>query len=105
MTTNSDSTTKEHTPTPWEATLDRHISEITTAGETHDPIADVVNEMDAIHIVRCVNERDELLEALETISRGEGRFSRDPLTHADNCVEDMKAIATKALAKARGEAS
>ena len=36
--------------------------------------------------------------ALALISEGRGRYSRDPLTHADNTIEDMKAHATKALA-------
>lgn len=31
----------------------------------------------------------ELLEALRQIAKGEGRFSRDPLTHASNTIEDM----------------
>jgi hypothetical protein len=35
--------------------------------------------------------------ALAIISEGRGRFSRDPLTHADNTIEDMKAHAAKAL--------
>lgn len=39
-----------------------------------------------------------MVEALVTISKGEGRFSRDPLTHADNTIEDMKKVATDALA-------
>jgi len=39
---------------------------------------------------------------LEEIEKGEGRFSRDPLTHADNCIEDMKSIARAAIAKAKG---
>ena len=41
----------------------------------------------------------ELLEALEDIAKGEGRYSHDHLTHAENCIEDMKAIAVKAIAK------
>jgi len=41
----------------------------------------------------------DLVEALEKISLGEGRFSRDPLEHAGSCIEDMKAIAVAALAR------
>lgn len=40
--------------------------------------------------------------ALEEISRGEGRYSRDPLEHADNCIENMKAIANAALSPDAG---
>ena len=37
------------------------------------------------------------IEALEKISKKEGRFSRDRLTHANNTIEDMALIAEKAL--------
>ncbi len=37
-------------------------------------------------------------EKLEEITRGAGRFSRDPLIHASNTVEDMKELAREALA-------
>ena len=39
-------------------------------------------------------------KALEEISKGEGAFSRDPLTHASNTIESMKRIAQEALKKA-----
>ena len=42
-------------------------------------------------------ERDHYLKALEKIEKGEGPFSIDPLTHAINTIEAMKAIATDAL--------
>jgi len=35
--------------------------------------------------------------ALREIAKGAGPFSRDPLTHAFNCIESMKAIAVEAL--------
>ena len=35
--------------------------------------------------------------ALAEIAQGMGAFSRDPLTHAENCIDSMKAIATAAL--------
>lgn len=41
----------------------------------------------------------EMAEALAVISHGSGKFSRDPLEHAANCIEEMKAIAEAALAK------
>lgn len=44
-----------------------------------------------------------MLAALEEIAKGEGRFSRDPLTHATNTVEDMQALAVAAIAKATEE--
>jgi hypothetical protein len=39
-----------------------------------------------------------LQEALSEIEKGEGRYSRDPLTHASNTIEDIRALATAALA-------
>jgi hypothetical protein len=41
--------------------------------------------------------RSRLREVLEEITRGEGAFNRDPLKHADNTVENMKALAREAL--------
>ena len=38
-----------------------------------------------------------LVAALEEIAKGEGPFSRDPLTHAENIIEAMKEIARAAL--------
>ena len=61
---------------------------------------------DVFHANACVNACAGLnpeaiqaaIEALEKIIKGEGRFSRDPLEHADSCIEDMKALAVAALA-------
>lgn len=39
----------------------------------------------------------ELLEALKEIAKGEGAYSRDPLTHAGNTITSMKNIATEAI--------
>ena len=36
-------------------------------------------------------------ELLEEIAKGAGAFNRDPLTHAHNCIEDMKELAKQAL--------
>lgn len=41
-----------------------------------------------------------LLAALEQIAKGEGAFSRDPLEHASNVIEEAKAIASAAIRKA-----
>jgi hypothetical protein len=44
-------------------------------------------------------DRIEALEAaLREITRGEGRYSRDPYEHACNTIEDFIAIASAALA-------
>jgi len=56
---------------------------------------------DAYGLIVDLKARIEVLEgSLREIAKGEGRFSRDPLTHATNTIEDMKAIAEAAL---RGE--
>ena len=44
---------------------------------------------------------DALVAALETITKGEGAYSRDPLTHASNTIDAMKATAAAALAAAK----
>ena len=44
-------------------------------------------------------ERYAIQEALKRISKAEGRFSRDPLTHATNTIEDMVEIADAMIAK------
>ena len=44
----------------------------------------------------------ELFTALKEISKGDGEFSRDPLTHAQNCIENMKGIAKEAIAEVEG---
>ena len=42
-------------------------------------------------------EIERLRKALQQISKGEGPFSRDPLTHASNTIDAMKAEAVEAL--------
>ncbi len=39
----------------------------------------------------------ELEGALTEIAKGEGEYSRDPMEHAINTIDSMKAIATKAI--------
>lgn len=55
----------------------------------------------ALKIPELVTQRlaahSALLEALKQIAKGEGAFSRDQLTHANNTIQDMKAIAESAL--------
>jgi hypothetical protein len=44
-------------------------------------------------------ERNELLETLVEISKGEGRYDMDQLKHASNTIEDMKELAEEAIQK------
>jgi len=43
------------------------------------------------------DELEGMKRALERISEGRGRYSRDPLTHAANTIDDMKQTALDAL--------
>ena len=40
---------------------------------------------------------EPLLAALKEIAKGEGKFNRDPLTHANNTIENMINIAQDAI--------
>jgi len=51
---------------------------------------------------RLIASSPDLLAALEEIAKGEGAFSLDPLTHAGNTIENMKAIARAAIENAKG---
>ena len=51
---------------------------------------------------RLDENKYELYEALKEIRKGEGAFSRDHLTHAQNTIANMRDIAIEALAKIEG---
>ena len=55
---------------------------------------------DYVHVIEQQNA--ELLAALKEIAKMEGAYSRDPLTHAENVIENLTNIANKAIAKAEG---
>lgn len=50
-------------------------------------------------LLQVEREAKDMEATLREIAKGEGRFSLDPLKHASNTVEDMKALADAALAK------
>lgn len=58
-----------------------------------------VEKFVAIHDARLL---EPMVKALEEIAKGEGPFSREPLTHAENTIENMKSIAWAAIRQARG---
>lgn len=66
-------------------------------GETEQEVYE-----DFSKLALAYNSHDDLVSALEEISRGAGVYSTDPLEHAGNCIDEMKAIAIAALAKAKG---
>jgi hypothetical protein len=86
--------------------LERQLAEVQARLNESCPIC---GKPESEHGSVCPNEKDDrriaaMREALEKIAKGEGRFSRDQLTHASNTIEDMKAIAEEALGrKAAGE--
>ena len=55
-----------------------------------------------VYIVYCAlhGAAPALIEALREIAKGKGAYSRDPLTHAKNTIDNMKEIASDAIAKA-----
>ena len=61
-----------------------------------------VYPIDTAEVRRLQEENAELLAALKEIAKMEGPYSRDPLTHAENVIENLTNIANKAIAKAEG---
>lgn len=63
----------------------------------------ILCEYTAAVCVPCYNSvtcrHEVLLKALEKIAKAEGPFSRDPLQHATNTIQDMVAIAEAAIDK------
>ena len=49
------------------------------------------------------DQETQVLEILRQITQGMGRYSRDPLTHASNTIDDMKQLASEAIAIMEGE--
>jgi hypothetical protein len=96
-----------HTPGPWfVAEGANHEGDYAPAGSVRNEtwwIAKVEDAPEAEANARLIAAAPELLEALRKIEQGEGRFSRDPLTHASNTIEDMIAVARAAIAKAEAQ--
>jgi len=42
---------------------------------------------------------NEVLTILEEAAKGEGAFNRDPIVHAENTIDNMKALIGEAIAK------
>ena len=51
---------------------------------------------------RAIVSKLDLLAALREIAKGQGPYSRDPFQHACNTIEDMKELASAAIAEAEG---
>lgn len=81
---------------------DRRYSVTDTLGD----MPEAIRQDDDEHAAEawCRQREADLLAALREIAKGQGRFSLDHHEHACNTIEDMKAIAVEAIAKAEGRA-
>ena len=97
----------KHSPTPYRLVGDK--GGICRVGDQcHDVIIRSVRNVTsddewratAAFIVTACNAHDALLAALVEIEKGDGPHSLDRLTHANNCVENMKNLARGAIIRA-----
>lgn len=63
-------------------------------------VEDTLNEAyrNRVEVEQLKAQNAQLLEALREISEGEGAYSRDPITHLGNCLDNMKRIAINSIA-------
>jgi len=85
----------------WQEEVERLRGELATQDESHQAWMTMAKE----HIEQSVDGERELRatiatlrEALVRIAEGRGQYSTDHFEHCRNTVEDMKALAVKALA-------
>ena len=96
-----------HTPEPW-TLIEDHGPHIMGGGHFIGDryvgghcIARLIDSTEATPAnARLMIAAPGLLKALEEIAKGEGAFSRDPLTHAENVIEHAKETARAAIRKA-----
>jgi len=62
-----------------------------------------MSKQETLEIKKLRAEKAVLLAALGEITLGEGAFNRDPLKHAENCIDSMKTCARAAIVKVMGE--
>ena len=98
-----------HTPGPWECRIARRSNCYEIIGPDNEGIADTGNWPEENMLenegnARLIASAPEMLEALEEIAQGRGGFSKDNYEFAKNVIENMKALAEAAIARAKGEA-
>lgn len=87
-----------HTPTPWYINIRTRSCSI-ESGDRDYEVADHVGDVDAVHIVRCVNAHDALVAALaEFLDLCPRMSDDDPIAPA---LADACCIARAALAAAK----
>ena len=96
--------TKEnkHTPAPWAITpkgnlVKQSLPEYPTSGTYLGVNINDMTDIDANHIVKCVNSHDELLEALELCVMTIENF------YFHDLFENAYSASVKAIKKAKGE--
>ncbi len=95
-------TEPKHTPGAMRAA--KLILEEGPPGESIEEVSDLIDEENRLaEIIDHETAAPELLDALHEITKGEGAFSRDRFTHAQNTIDNMKAIAFTAIAKVEAE--
>ena len=95
----------KHTPGPWKVCVEDDLTFV--CHEEHLGREDHCGLLMLVHDgtpadAHLASTAPDLLEALTEIAKGEGRYSRDNYTMCCNTVEDMKALALKAIAKLEG---
>jgi len=86
----------KHTETPYKLeVLDSGTYLLESLAE--EPVAIGNNPGNGRFLLKACNNYEKLVETLTEISKGMGKFSIDPLTHASNTIDDMKGLANDAL--------
>ena len=97
-----------HTPGPWKIALKEGsnrpecyaVGTFSDDGTAFFPVA-YMESKNAETNAHLIAAAPKLLTALEEISLGKGQFSRDPLEHAENTIENMAKLACAAIAEAK----
>lgn len=77
--------------------IDDDIGAACGPGANTERMASAIAELERVKAAVLLLPR--LAEALTKIAEGAGPYSRDPLTHAENCIEAMKETARALLAE------
>lgn len=90
----------DHVVRFWQHLETEHVRILIDIRRDHEPDSGVMYHWDGASFPNdvakaLVAERKALVTALEEIAKGQGAFSRDPLTHASNTIDDMKALARR----------
>lgn len=65
--------------------------------ENYKNLSEFLKNYDGLDLQGALDLIAQFSTALKEIQKGEGRYSRDPLTHADNTIEDLIKLAEDAF--------